>query len=405
MQKSSPCFVGLDIGTSTVRCVVGVLNEKDEHPSILGVGESPTRGMRKGVVVHPEEVTHAVAEAVAQAERLSGIAVRGATITVNGAHVTSEASRGVIAIGGGHHITAADRDRVEEAATVIRLPANREIIQVFAKNYRIDGQDGIKDPVGMQGVRLEVDTQIVSGSTPNLRNLEMVLEKCNLIVHNSTVASVAAAEAVMPRKQKESGTALVDIGAGTTNIAVIEEGEIQYVGVLPVGGQHITNDLAIGLKVDLDIAERVKIEHASLLPRKSHDAKQAAVTEGKHTHYFPHDDITMIVEARVEEIMELVDRELKKIHRSRKLPGGVIFTGGTAKLPGLAETARDVLELPTKISLPLPLGGLAEQIQSPEFAAATGLMLLDMLLTPHVQGSSDGLNTGFTGMLKGIFKR
>lgn len=405
-QNSSPCFVGLDIGTANVRCVIGTMNETDEVPSILGVGEVPSRGMRKGVIVHPDDVAACVNEAVHQAERLAGIQVHGVTVSVNGSHISSEASRGVVAINSTQHpITAADRDRVEEAATVIRLPVNREIIQVFAKNYRIDGQDGIKDPVGMQGVRLEVDTQIVTGSTPNLRNVELVLEKCNLVLHNRIVPSVAAVEACLERQQKESGTAVVDIGAGTTSIAVIEEGEIQYVGVIPVGGQHITNDLAIGLRTDLDIAEQVKVAHASLLPRKGHDPKQAAVVQGRQTHYFSHEEISMIVGARVEEMMELIDKELKRIQRSRKLPGGVVFCGGTAKLPGLVETARDVLNLPVKRATPQQLGGLSDQLEGPAYAAVCGLMLLDMLLTPQAAAGADHLNTGISSLFKGFFKK
>jgi cell division protein FtsA len=318
-ESSSPHFVGLDIGTSTVRCVVGMHQADDPKPSIIGHGSSPNLGMRKGAVVHVDDVTEAIAQAVTEAERVSGVRVDHATVNINGAHVTGINSKGVIAISAANReITTDDRLRVEEAATVVKLPPNREIIQVFAKNYSLDGQMNIKDPVGMHGVRLEVDTHIVTAATPNVRSLDMALAAAQITPARHTVSSLAAAEAVLSRQQKEAGTVLIDIGAGTTNILVIEDGEVQHVAVLPIGGLHITNDLAIGLKTDLDIAEAVKVEHGSLAANN----KKAAitVTNNNTNHTFKNADVILIIEARVEELFEYVDRELKKIQRSRKLP-------------------------------------------------------------------------------------
>jgi cell division protein FtsA len=382
MQKSNEYFIGLDIGTSMVRCVIGTLDadENSTQISIVGAGSSPNHGMRKGTVVHAEEVANAIGAALEEAERVSGIHVRNATVLVNGSHVMSQSSKGVVAISGaGRHITDEDRLRVEEAATVIQLPANREIIQVFAKNYRIDGQDNIKDPVGMQGVRLEVDAQIISASTPILRNLDLALERSGINAKNRVTAGLAAAESVLDRKQKESGTAIVDIGAGTTNIIIIEEGEIEYVSVLPVGSQHITNDLAIGLKTDLEIAEKIKCKYARL------DGEQIDKIEVSGNSFDP-DLVHMIVEARVEEILELVDREFAKVKKARKLPGGVVFVGGGANLPGLAEFAKDKLQLPVKIGTVKGVSGLHDIVASPEHATAVGLMMLDALLGGIDQG-------------------
>jgi len=259
-------YVGLDIGTSYVRCVIGVLDANNPNKlSIIGHGSAQNMGMRKGIVAQVDEVTEAISHAIAEAERISGVRVQGATINVNGTHVNGLNSKGVIAISAANReITTDDRLRVEEAATIVQLPSNREIIQVFAQNYRLDGQENIKDPVGMHGVRLEVDAHIVTAATPNLRNLDMALEKGEIAVHNRTLSGLAAAEAVLQRQQKEAGTVLLDIGASTTNLVVLEDGEVQHVAVLPMGGQHITNDLAIGLRTDLDIAEAVKVQHASL---------------------------------------------------------------------------------------------------------------------------------------------
>ncbi len=401
-ELNLPHFVGIDIGTSRVRCVVGAINQTGE-PEIIGYGSSDNQGMRKGVVTHPEEVANAVIAAINEAERHSGRRVGAATVNINGAHVSGVNSKGVIAISAANReITNEDRYRVEEAAAVMQLPANREIIQVFPKSYRLDGQDNIKDPVGMHGVRLEVDTHIVTASTPSVKSLDIALEKAQVSVKHRTVSSLAAAEAVLNRQQKEAGTVLVDIGAGTTNVVVIEDGEVQHVAVVPMGGTHITNDLAIGLRTDLDIAEKVKLEHATL-SAKGYRAI-AAVSVGKIQHTFNADDVKMIVEARVEEIFEYVDKELKKINRSRKLPGGVVIVGGSAALPGIAEFARDQLQLSARVGALLPLGGLVDINDDPSYISSIGLMLLDMILDSSIgSGGYDSEPASLIKSVSGIF--
>lgn len=375
-------FIGLDIGTSTIRCVVGTFDPNGSNmPSIIGHGQASNQGMRRGVVVHVDDVADAIVHAVTEAERISGMTIKHATVNVNGSHVTGINSEGVIAISSANReITPEDRLRVEEAATIVNLPPNREIVQFFAKNYSLDGQRNIKDPVGMHGVRLEVDAHIVTAASPNLRNLDMALQKAEISPTHHTVAGLAAAEAVLTRQQREAGTALLDIGAGTTNLIVFEDGEVQYIAVLPIGGQHITNDLAIGLRTDLDVAEAVKLEHADL----RHDARKTnvIVKVGDKAHNFQFEEINMIVEARVDELLEYVDKELHKIKRSRKLPGGVVLTGGTAKLPGIDEFARDKLELPARIGKLQNIGGLVDTVEDQSFTTVVGLMLLDMLLLP-----------------------
>lgn len=407
MRDQSPHYIGLDIGTSTVRCVVGIPDQSGTGSlSVIGHGSAPNLGMRKGSIVHVEDVADAIVRAVTEAERLSGVQIHAATVNVNGSHVTGINSKGVIAIStANREIGNDDRLRAEEAATIVQLPANREIIQVFAKNYRVDGQDNIKDPVGMQGVRLEVDTHIVTASSPALRSLDLALEKAHVKPTHHTVSSLAAAEAVMNRQQKESGTLLLDIGAGTTNMVVIEDGEVQHVAVLPIGGTHITNDLAIGLRTDLDVAEQVKVMHATLEQR--YKPGIIKVNANDMVHQFDADDVRMITEARVDELFEFVDKELKRIHRSRKLPGGVVIVGGTAKLPGIAEFAKERLQLSSRVGKfqQQTLTGLIDAIQDPSYSAAVGLMLLDMLLV-----QSDGLQAGEPSesvfrALEGIWKK
>lgn len=404
-MTQSQIFVGLDVGTSAVRCVVGMLDEELQAPSVIGVGVAQNHGMRKGTVLHVDDVAAAITEAVGEAERVSGQQIQSVTVNVNGAHVQSEESKGVVAISGiGREITEEDRLRVEDAAAVIQLPANRDILQVFAKRYRIDGQDNIKDPIGMQGVRLEVDTQIVTAGTPLVRNLELALEKAGLYINNKTVSSIAAAEAVLDRRQKESGTAVIDFGAGTTNIVVIEEGEIECVSVLPVGSINLTNDLAIGLKTDLSVAELVKKKYLSLEGDSSF--QNVSVTVDKKEYIFQISEIRMIAEARVEEMFELIDKEFKKIGRSKKLPGGVVIVGGMARLPGIADVAKEALQLPAKIGSVTKMPGLSEKIiHHPEFSTATGLMLLDMLLGAQSHGHQGKTVVGTKFFQKVNFKK
>ncbi len=402
---SSPThFFGLDIGTSCVRCVVGMFDQ--DHPaelSIIGHGMAKNIGMRKGVVVHIDDVAEAITHAVTEAERISGVHIKSATVNINGTHVSGLNSKGVVAISGiNREITTDDRYRAEEAATIMQLPPNREIIQVFAKNYRVDGQDNIKDPVGMNGVRLEVDTHIVTAASPTLKSLTTVLERSHVDLSHVTVSSLAAAEAVLSRQQKESGTVLLDIGAGTTNLVVVEDGEIQHVAILPIGGINITNDLAIGLKTDLDVAEAVKVGYATL---DSPDYDTITLEVDGKEHSFTKSEVHMITEARVEELFEFVDKELKKIGRSRKLPGGAVIVGGTSKLPGLAEFAKEKLQLPARLGTLQPLQGLVDIIDDPAYSTAIGLMQLDMLLMPETQASRGTPNQKALGMIEGLLKR
>lgn len=373
-EQASPYFVGLDIGTAYVRCVVGILDEQTStgRPSIIGHGIAPNLGMRKGVVVHIDDAAEAIANAVIEAERISGKSIKQATININGTHVTGMNSKGVIAISTANkEITDQDRLRVEEAAAIVQLPANKEIIQAFTKNYSVDGQHNIKNPVGMQGVRLEADMHLVTAASPNMHSIDGAMRKAQIEASHHTVSALAAAEAVLTRQQKEVGTAVVDIGAGTTNLVVIEDGEIQHIAVIPLGGNNITNDLAIGLQTDLDIADEVKIKYGDFLNRQTITAQKQVFDIAK---------VQMIIESRVDEIFEYVDKELQKIRRSRKLPGGVVIVGGTAKIPNVAAIAKDQLQLAARLGHLHEIQGLVDTVADPSFYTAVGLMQLDMLL-------------------------
>lgn len=396
MQELSRYAVGLDIGTNTVRCVVSHQDSGAGAPTIIGLGEAPNSGMRKGVVVNLVNTAQAIDKALEEAERVSGHQIDAATIVINGAHVLGMSSRGVVAVGShGHEINEDDLARVEEAATVVQLPANREILDVTPRSFRLDDQDNIKDPVGMTGVRLEVDAHVITALSPNLRNLLKAAEMTHTKVHRTVPAGLAAAAAVLSEQQKENGVLLVDIGHSTTNLAVYEEGDLQHVAVLPVGGVNITNDLAVGLKIDLDVAERVKLQHGVASPgvRKSTDKKIITVKNEKETYDFETEQIDFIVEARLEEIFELVNNELKSIGRAAKLPGGTIITGGTARIKGIADYAKEALQLSAKIGHPQGFGGVAENITEPQYAVAVGLMLLDLEGDVSSHSSQDDHNS------------
>ena len=388
MQKT-PYFIGLDVGTSTVRCVIGMpeQNNPDVTLSVIGIGKAENIGMRKGCVSHVEDVTRAIGEAVSEAERMAGIRVRDVTVNVNGASIGAQMSSGMVSTNSPDRIiTRDDIGRVEEQATVINMPSNRDIIQIFTKSYKVDGQDNIKDPVGMQGVRLEADILVVTAGLQCIRTLNDAVAGAQLHIAERTVSSVAAAEVVLDRRQKESGTAVVDIGAGTTNIAIVEDGEIVTLAVLPIGGQHITHDLAIGLKADLDIAEKIKVEFASLKPQAA-VSKKVHVTYDGVTYEFDSSRIYDIIVPRFDELLEEIDKVFAKAKRSRRLPGGVVFVGGVANTPGLADFALEQLELHTRIGKVQHIGGLADTVKSTDFAAAIGLMNLDGIL------GLDALNT------------
>jgi cell division protein FtsA len=409
MQKQ-PYFIGLDIGTSRVRCVIGMPEPQsvDTAVSIIGVGTADNTGLRKGSVVHTEDTVRAITEAVASAERMAGVRVQAAVCNINGASVQSQASNGMVSTNSTDRIiTESDRERVEEQAAVINMPNNREIVQVFAKNYRVDGQDYIKDPVGMHGMRLEVETLVITAGVQPVRSLEQVMNSAQVGIAGKTVSSVAASEAILSRKQRESGTAVVDIGAGTTNVAIIEDGEVYSVHVLPIGGQNVTNDLAIGLKTDLEVAEKVKLAYASLVA-ESAVSRDINITHNGTSYTFNTSRIYDVIVPRFEELFEEIDKVFAKMKRSKRLPGGVVLSGGVAQTPGIAAFATDQLELHTTVGKLQNVGGLADNVKSPEFSTAVGLMLLDGIfgITGAEQSGGSFTSGGglFTKIKNTIFK-
>lgn len=376
MQEQTRYAVGIDIGTTTVRCVVGHIDQSTETPKIVGVGQAPNSGMRRGVVSHLSGPANAIDAALAEAERMSGHRVESATFSINGSHILSTKADGMIAVNAQEEgVTGEDIARLEEVATTGKVPPNRQILEIVPHAYRLDGQDNIKDPIGMSGTRLEINANIVSGLVPHIANIQKAAEFIKVDAKAVVPSVLASAQAVLSESQLENGVAVVDLGGSTTGVAVYEEGDLQFVSVIPVGGVNVTNDLAIGLKVDPEVADKVKLAHAGL--DKSSKDSTVEIKHDKQTLKFDRADVDEIVEARYEEIFEAITKELKKTGRAGKLPSGVVLTGGGAKVQGIVEFAKAQLQVAARVGKPTGYAGVSEQAESPEYAAAVGLMLAD----------------------------
>lgn len=376
MQESSQYAVGLDIGTAKVRAVVAHIDSTTGVPTIVGIGQAVNTGMRKGVAVNLQGPGQAIDAALGEAERMSGYEVHGATVSVNGSHILTTHADGMVAVSGAdHEINQDDLERLREVATTGKVPANRDILDVVPHAYKLDGQDNIKDPLGMTGTRLEIDAHVVSALTPYLVNIEKAAESAQVQPHAIIPTSAAAAKAVLNEQQLENGVAVIDFGAATTSVAVYEEGDLQYVGVVPIGGNNITNDLAIGLKTDPEIAEEVKLKHGCAVGHA--DSAGVSIKHENEIHTFKTEEINEIIEARLEEIFEGIQFYLKKAGRAGKLPSGVVLVGGGAKLKHLADYAKEALGLAARLGQPAGFGGVADDIDKSEFATAIGLMLID----------------------------
>jgi len=398
-------YVGIDIGTTEVRTVIGMTQQDQEIPSVIGAGSAANHGMRRGVVINVDEVAASIVRSIEEAERISGQRITSGLASINGAHILGMNSKGVVAIGGAEkEIGIEDLARAEEAATVVQLPANRDILQVFARNYQIDGQDNIKDPIGMSGVRLEVEALIITAATPALKALDRAMERAGVSTRHRIVSGLAASEAVLEDIQRESGAVVIDIGATTTNVVVVEEDDVQHVAVLPVGSLHITNDLAIGLRTELSVADIVKLEHVDLNDNSGHGPKHIKLDYKDQTLNFDKSDIQTIVTARLEELWELVNEELNKISRRGKLPGGAVLVGGGSLLPGIEESAKTKLGLPAHIGATHNYSGIVDTVKSPRYATAVGLMLLDMRMHDGNESTKVKTRTIFDS-IRGLFKK
>src|SRR3990167_4401629 len=360
---------GIDIGNSQVKVVIARMGD-NLRPEILGTGSAVSEGLRRGMVVDMEETIDNIGAAVQQAEAMAGTQIKSAFVGVNGIHIKTQVSRGVIAVSrADNEISQNDIDRVIQAASVVSLPVNREIIHVIPRNYIVDGTEYVKNPLGMKGVRLEAEVFIIDGLSPYLRNVAKCLNENNIEVAGLVFAPLASSLSVLDKNQKEYGVLNLDFGGGTSTLTVFEEADLLHSVVLPIGSKHITSDLAVALRTSMDVAERVKIEHGATSEgedlRKRGNIDLSELMSEKD-FVLPRKQLIRVVDARAQELLEMVANELKKISKGM-LPAGVVLSGGGANLPGLAAMVKDKLRLSVKIAKPLNLSGTADNMDDPSF--------------------------------------
>ena len=374
-------IVGLDVGSCFIRTVVAKVRADRTKPQIIGTSQAPSFGLGRGVVVDIEESVKNISQAVQEAERRSGVSIERVYVSLSGNHITSRTSKGVIAVSRADgEISREDVERAVKASSAISLLANREILHIIPRSFSVDDQTGIKDPVGMSGVRLEVDTLIIEGATPFIKNLTKCISEAGLELEGLVLAPLAASRAALTKRQKELGVLALDLGGGTASLTVFEEGDIIHSCILPVGSSHITNDIAIGLRSDIDLAEMVKLEYGAALISEINkkDIINLSKLASQEKRMVPRVQVVEIIEARLIEIFELVNKELKRIDRQGLLPAGVVLLGGGAKMPGLVDLAKEGLKLPAQVGFPLELEGIVEEVDDPAFATAVGLVLWNM---------------------------
>lgn len=368
----------LDIGSSKIRTVVGLKDENSPVPNIIGVGIAPSTGLRKGAVIDVEETINSISSSLEDAERMAGEPINHVFLGIGGNHIESLNSRGVIAISQGENeIGEDDVDRVLEAAQAVTIPSNRRILRIIPKTFTVDEQKGIKYPVGMTGIRLEVETHIITGFDPTVKNLEKCVLQSGVDIDDIIPTCLSPSEAVLSKRQKELGVVVVDIGCGGTSISVFEDGAILYTAVIPVGGENVTNDVAIGMRTSIDTAEKLKIEYGSVIPEdvSERETIDLSLISKLDTHVVSKRLLVEMIQARYHEIFLLVKDELAKIHRDGMLPAGVVLTGAGAKIPGVIDLAREILNLPTQIGFPQNYDGVVDKIDDPAYATAIGLLI------------------------------
>lgn len=404
-----PTICGIDIGNSQVKVVIARVDNNGQKPEIIGTGSAASEGIRKGTVWDMEETIANIKSAVQQAEAMAGTKVHSAYIAVNGLHIKSQMSRGVIAVSrADNEISQNDVERVLQAASVVSIPANWEIIHVVPRNYIVDGTENVKNPVGMKGVRLEADVMIIYGFSTHLRNIAKCINENDIEVAGLVYAPLAASLSALDKNQREYGVVNLDFGGGTSSLTVFEESDMIHSSIIPIGSKHITNDLAVYLRTSIPAAERVKIEHGST--SNLEDLRRKSVLDlsqilGEENYNLEKKQLVKIIDARANELLDIVESELKKIQKSGILPAGIVLSGGGATLPGFALMVKERLRLPVRVAEPFGLESANSVAGDPSFAVAVGLVLWGVEKGDeyHGRGSSysgDGLISKLSGWLK-----
>lgn len=403
--------VGLDVGTTKIAAVAAEITDEGTI-NVLGVGESPSLGMRKGTIVDIEATVRAIEDAVKKAERMAGVPVTSVYVSLSGAHLSSANNRGVVAVTSENkEIGTEDINRVLQAAKVISIPADRSIVHLIPREFSVDGQGEIVDPTGMSGTRLEVETHIVTGSTTGIHNLLKSVKKTNLEVEELVISSLASSGAVLQPAEKELGVVMIDIGGGTTDIALFTNGSLWFTAVLPLGGEYITKDLAVGLCTPVPEAEKIQKEHGCVLAALTSDNEfiDVPAVGNKETRKVSKKMVASIIEPRVEEILSLVKKTIEASGHGDVIPGGLVLTGGVASLPGMQELAAETLKMPVRIGNPEQAAGLADMLNSPAYATVVGLLgygsrYVTARQSNHDHEEEDELLGNWVGKIKDWFK-
>jgi cell division protein FtsA len=374
VKNHEELIVGLDIGTTKMCAVVAELS--DDNVNIIGIGTHPSVGLRKGVVVNIEATVESINKAVREAEMMAGCEISSVYAGIAGGHITGFNSNGIIAIKG-DDITQADMDRVVEAARAVAIPMDREVIHVLPQEFIVDGEGGIHNPVGMAGVRLEARIHIVTGAVTSAQNIIKCGHKAGLDICDIILEPIASSEAVMTPEEKEVGTGIIDIGGGTTDLAIFAGNNIKHTFVLSLGGNNMTNDISVGLRTPMAEAEKIKLKYGTCVSDKVKNDETIEISDisGRGARKLPRQILAEILEPRVEEIFTLMKREIHRAGMKDYLSGGIFLTGGASLLDGISEIAESVFELPVRLGTPQRISGLVDVVNSPMYATAVGLVL------------------------------
>lgn len=375
MSRRAEVLVGLDIGTSKICVIVAEANE-DGSLEIVGLGKHPSKGLNRGAVVNIDQTVDSIRTAVDEAEFISGIPIRSALVGIAGGHIRSFNSNGIVAIKN-KVVDQDDINRVIESARAVTMPTDHEIIHVLPQEYLVDDQEGITEPIGMAGVRLECKVHVVTGAIPAIQNVTRSVERAGLAVERLALQPLASSMAALTDDERDLGVAIVDIGSGTADIAVISAGSLRHSAIVPLGGNHITRDIAIGLRTPDYQAERIKMEYGYALASKlNHDEEiEVPSVGGRPPRFLSRQMLAEIIEPRMEEILVLIRREIQKSGIEDLLPAGVVLTGGASILDGTVDLAERVLELPVRQGMPSGIGGLVDMVNGPMYSTGVGLII------------------------------
>lgn len=371
-------LVGLDIGTKKTVAIIGEITE-EQKVEIIGIGMAESKGIRKGVVVNLDLTISAIKRAQEEAELMAGVEIESAYVGISGSHIKSFNSRGVVAVSGkNREISREDIRRVIDQARALSIPPDRQIIHIIPQEFIVDEQDGIKDPLGMSGIKLEANVHIVTSAITSLQNLKSCLERAGIGIQEIVLNQIATSYSVLTHDERELGVGLIDIGAGTTEVAIFEREALWYTSTIPLGGDNFTNDIAVGLRTPIPDAEKIKKKYGCVaLPvtEEQDTIEVPTVGKGRKSRVMSRQILADIIQPRAEEIFRLVDADIKRMGYEKSLNSGLVLTGGTALLDGLEEVAEEIFDLPVRRGDPNYIGGLIDRVSTPDYATAVGLIL------------------------------